>query len=203
MKSNKEDSFFKTSSVQDFKLRRNNDIPEGYPKEPLKDSYSRDLSSCSYEERKEIFIKHILGNPANDTVKGFYYELIRISENEEPIHIKKLFSALEYINSRYDCADFVLAGILRLYYQLIDSNMLSDDFKEAAKRTILDFKYWPDEPGIDSMCYWTENHHILFSSCEYLAIRFPAGQEGDNPGLAGASPGGRAKGKRLPLFKQP
>ena len=51
-----------------------------------------------------------------------------------PIHMKKLFSALEYINSRYDCSDFVLAGIIRLYYQLIDSDLISREFKEAAKK---------------------------------------------------------------------
>ena len=34
---------------------------------------------------------------------------------------------------------------------------------------MLNFKYWPDEPGIDSMCTWTENHHILFASAAYLA----------------------------------
>ena len=121
-KDESEREFFRTTSVQDFKLRQLNDIPDGYPEVAIKDSYTRDLSSCSYEERKDIFIKYVLVNPANDTVKGFYYELIRISENKGPIHMKILFSALEYINSRYDCADFVLAGIIRLYYQLIDSN---------------------------------------------------------------------------------
>ena len=39
----------------------------------------------------------------------------------------------------------------------------------TAKETILNFKYWPDEPGIDSMCTWTENHYILFSSAAYLS----------------------------------
>lgn len=188
--------FFKTSGVQDFKLREIHDIPDGYPEVAVKDSYTRDLISCSFEERRDIFIKHVLLNPSNDTVKGFYYELIRISENTGPIHIRKLFSALEYINSRYDCADFVLAGIIRLYYQLIDSKLLSEEFKEAARRTILNFKYWPDEPGIDSMCYWTENHQILFSSNEYLAGQLFKDEVFTNSGMTGKEKMAKAK-KRL------
>lgn len=169
------------------------DIPKGYPEVTSKDSYTRDLSSHSYAERKVLFIKHVLANPANDTIKGFYYELIRISENKGPIHTRILFSALEFVNSRYDCADFVLAGIIRLYYQLIDNNLLSDDFKEAAKRTILGFKYWPDEPGVDSMCYWTENHHILFSSCEYLAGQLFKDEIFTNSGMTGKEKMAKAK----------
>ena len=169
------------------------DIPKGYPEVTLKDSYTRYLSSHSYAERKVLFIKHVLANPANDTRTGFYYELIRISENKSPIHTRILFSALEFVNSRYDCADFVLAGIIRLYYQLIDNNLLSDDFKEAAKRTILGFKYWPDEPGVDSMCYWTENHHILFSSCEYLAGQLFKDEIFTNSGMTGKEKMAKAK----------
>ena len=37
------------------------------------------------------------------------------------------------------------------------------------KRSILAFKYWMDEPGEDSMCYWSENHQLIFAACEYLA----------------------------------
>ena len=37
------------------------------------------------------------------------------------------------------------------------------------KDAILGFKYWPDEPGTDSMCTWSENHYILFASAGYLA----------------------------------
>ena len=38
-----------------------------------------------------------------------------------------------------------------------------------ARQTALNFKYFPDEPGIDSLCTWTENHYILFTSAAYLA----------------------------------
>ena len=51
---------------------------------------------------------------------------------------------------------------------------------------MLGFKYWPDEPGIDSMCTWTENHHILFASAAYLAGQLFPDAIFTNSGHAGA-----------------
>jgi len=49
----------KASSVQFSKLGGLNDLPEGYPKVVIKDSYTRDLTSYSYEERKKIRVLFI------------------------------------------------------------------------------------------------------------------------------------------------
>ena len=73
----------------------------------------------------------------------------------------------EYINNRYDCADFGLLFLLRFYLEYKD--MLPESNKSAIKETILNFKYWMDEPGKDSMCFWSENHQMMFAVCEYLA----------------------------------
>ena len=40
---------------------------------------------------------------------------------------------------------------------------------QPLRECILGFKYWNDEPGSDAMCYTTENHSILFHTCEVLA----------------------------------
>jgi len=73
------------------------------------------------------------------------------------------------MNQRLDCADFSLQALLRLFYQYGDCPLVSEELKNSAREAILNFKYWPDEPGIDSMCYWSENHHILFSTGGYLS----------------------------------
>jgi hypothetical protein len=73
----------------------------------------------------------------------------------------------EYIDCRFDCADFRMVSIIRTIYSY--PHLLSDKTVERIKNTILNFKYWMDEPGHDSMCYWSENHQILFASIEYLA----------------------------------
>jgi hypothetical protein len=89
-----------------------------------------------------------------------------------------IHAALDFIDGRNDCSDFVLHSILRLLYQFnpeVTGSMVevahppSTNLISRSKQTTLDFKYFPDEPGIDSMCTWTENHYILFTSAAYLA----------------------------------
>ncbi|WP_158657934.1 hypothetical protein [Agarilytica rhodophyticola] len=161
--------FIATTSVQDFKLSNVGKAPEGYPLYRVEDRYSKSVFAKPYEQRKACFISHVLKNPGADSIKCFFYELIRLQQYHQPIHERLLFSTLDYIDQRRDCADFLLTGVIRLYYQFFDNGLLSDEFREKSKQTILNFKYWPDEPGIDSMCYWTENHHIIFSVNEFLA----------------------------------
>jgi len=90
-------------------------------------------------------------------------------ETGKPVSDEALSSTIGKMNRRADCADFGLQGLLRVFYQFEDSALLPPELKEEARSSILRFKYWPDEPGIDSMCYWSENHHILFSTGGYLA----------------------------------
>ena len=92
---------------------------------------------------------------------------------------------LERIDQRPDCADFRMAGVLRLLYQFGDDPRLNEDLRQRIRRTVLDFKYWPDEPGLDSMCSWTENHQILFATAGYLAGQFYPDEIFTNSGRTG------------------
>jgi hypothetical protein len=56
---------------------------------------------------------------------------------------------------------------------------------ERIQKSLLAFKYWIDEPGKDSMCYWSENHQILFAACEYLAGQLYQDKVFLNSGLTG------------------
>ncbi len=73
----------------------------------------------------------------------------------------------EYMNNRYDCADFRAQMLFKIYKDC--GERLNEKCKELIKETFLNFKYFMDEPGDDSMCYWSENHQILFAVSEYLA----------------------------------
>jgi hypothetical protein len=76
-----------------------------------------------------------------------------------------LLKQSEYMNKRFDCADFRAQMLFKIYKDC----PLSDRCSSLIKNTFLGFKYFIDEPGDDSMCYWSENHQILFAVSEYLA----------------------------------
>ena len=73
----------------------------------------------------------------------------------------------EYMGNRFDCADFRAQMLFKIYKDCYD--VLDEKCKELIKNTFLDFKYFMDEPGDDSMCFWSENHQIMFAVSEYLA----------------------------------
>ena len=85
----------------------------------------------------------------------------------EAIDETQIIEVLDFIDRRLDCADFRMVCILRSLYDF--SRNVSPGTLEKMKRSVLSFKYWMDEPGEDSMCYWSENHQLLFAACEYLA----------------------------------
>jgi hypothetical protein len=57
-------------------------------------------------------------------------------------------------------------SLVRLYLGF--ENQLPESTKLAIKTVMLNFKYWMDQGEHDSMCYWSENHQILFATEEYL-----------------------------------
>ena len=118
---------------------------------------------------------------------------------DEEYILSEISEIVEFINCRYDCSDFWCQLLFRLYKDFKEK--LSPKVKDTIKKTFLDFKYWMDEPGDDSMCYWSENHCILFATLEYLA-----GQEWEsdvftNSNMTGAEHKMRGKERLLSLFK--
>jgi hypothetical protein len=177
--------FFHTTSVTDFKVVQKGSPPPGYPERPSPDCYTALPFKEDFDDRKEAFLEHCLRNPAANTIKGYYYELARLYKNRGPVYCGAIDGALDYINNRFDCSDFVLLGIIRILYQFSESDLLETGLLSRAKKTVLGFKYWPDEPGLDSMCYWTENHQIMFLSSEYLAGQLYPEETFTNSGMTG------------------
>lgn len=87
--------------------------------------------------------------------------------NGQTANEEQILELVDFINCRYDCADFRMICILRSLYDF--SHLISENTVNKMKHCVLNFKYWMDEPGEDSMCYWSENHQLLFAVCEYLA----------------------------------
>jgi len=90
---------------------------------------------------------------------------------------------LSFIDERFDCADFRMICILRSLCKY--STVISQPMLERMRKSVLGFKYWMDEPGEDSMCYWSENHQILFATCEYIAAQLYPNEIFTNSGMTG------------------
>ncbi|RJX27199.1 MAG: hypothetical protein C4537_01140 [Acholeplasma sp.] len=93
-------------------------------------------------------------------------------DQEKTIDETNLLSLVDFVNARYDCADFRMLVLIKTYKDY--KKLLTDTTIQKIKEAILNFKYWMDEPGDDGMCFWSENHQLIFHTCEYLAgLIFP------------------------------
>ena len=156
--------------------------PPDYPTDPVPDAYAAEPFAPDFAARRQAFLDHILRNPAPTSLKAPYHEMARLAAGGMP-HDGIFYAALDYIDERKDCADFVLHAVLRLLLQFADR--LDTDLLDRARQTVLGFKYWPDEAGLDSMCTWTENHQILFASAAYLAGQLYPDEVFPNSGQTG------------------
>ena len=123
--------------------------PESYDKAEA-DKYSLNVDGKSFEDLY-LFLSGEKDSP---------------SFSEDEVY-SLLLKQSEYMRNRFDCADFRAQMLFKIYKDC--KERLSDKSKELIRNTFLDFKYFMDEPGDDSMCYWSENHLLLFAVSEYLA----------------------------------
>ena len=102
---------------------------------------------------------------------------------------------LSLIEQRVDCADFLVCGLLRyLKKYALPEDPLSPDAADPilppgllprVRHVLLNWRYWMDQEGFDGMCFWSENHCLMFYSAAmtagalYPEDRFPrAGKTG-------------------------
>ena len=69
-----------------------------------------------------------------------------------------LMETLSLIEQRVDCADFLLCGLIRYLrnYDVTDAEM------DRVREVLTGFRYWMDQDGFDGMCFWSENHCLMF-----------------------------------------
>jgi len=129
--------------------------------------------SADYLARQAEYFDFCVNNngPGSGSVYG---QGCRVAAGEATFHDDAIDRAIERLEERRDAADFQAAGLVRLLYLDDETGALGDERRSRIEQTLLDFKYWLDEPGDDGMAYWTENHQILFHSAELLmGQRFP------------------------------
>jgi hypothetical protein len=75
---------------------------------------------------------------------------------------------LNRIERREDCSDFWMPSLLWLLRRS-PQDLLGPALRERARRAILGWRYWMDEPGNDVMWFWSENHALCFHTAQYFA----------------------------------
>lgn len=112
--------------------------------------------------------KHILDTVIQYAPEGTYKAAALLKqgiEYQRAEHI--LLEELEGVIRRKDCSDFHFIIMLYLYHTFQET--LSPHLKEELEHTMLNYRYWIDEPGDDVMWFFSENHALLFHCCQYLA----------------------------------
>ena len=120
-----------------------------------------------YDQRRQQYLEYCATNtPTGRT--GFFNQIARLElgllVDEDAIR-----AGIAFVDSRLDCCDFAVGGLLRILYRYHDSPLLSPELVTEIEDCLLRFKYWWDEPGDNRRCYWTENHQIIFHADELLA----------------------------------
>jgi hypothetical protein len=92
--------------------------------------------------------------------------------------------AFKMIDNRADCADFEAVGMMHLLHR-IPKNNWAKGTRARVEKSLLNFKYWIDQPGLDAMCYFTENHQFVWHTAEMLAGEFFPTQTFTNAGWKG------------------
>lgn len=122
-----------------------------------------------------------------------------LSKGKDSIDWSGLDGTLEYIKGEYDCSDFRLVNTIRLLFEAKD--IMPPEYKAKIEKVLFNFRWWWDEPGANSMCYWSENHQILFASAEYLAGQLYPDMVFPSSGLTGKQHMEKAKRRALDWFE--
>lgn len=132
----------------------------------------RAASSLTPEQSRQAFLRELGQQPGEQRGPAIQFNLFHVlarlacgdvRENDETL----LLNDLAYIDRHVDCADFLVTGLIRLLHEY--PNVFSAAFYSRAEETLCRFRYWMDEQGSDGMCFWSENHALMFHGAQLLA----------------------------------
>ncbi len=141
-------------------------------------------ATASYLDRQAEYLQYCHDNNGPDS-GGMHGQVCRVYMGSE-VYPDAIDSSCDKVDAREDCADFSMASMLRVLYLDRANGSLDPAVRTQLEEHVLGFKYWIDEPGVDQMCYWTENHQILYHSNELLAGQLFPGEVFSNSGMTGA-----------------
>ncbi|MEJ6761338.1 MAG: hypothetical protein QNK54_05015 [Candidatus Planktophila sp.] len=121
------------------------------------------VPKSNHEAWREEVISHVAENYPSSA-----RALARLEKDPQYVVTSmELAPALSMINSRADCADFEAVGLVHILHRFPEVQW-EKGLRESVKATLLAFKYWIEHPGLDAMCYFTENHQFVWHTAEHL-----------------------------------
>jgi hypothetical protein len=130
----------------------------------MRNRYSQSPYGTHTERRTEALVD------AARRETGVYSEIAKMALGRwKYLQTDVIREAIEGINQRRDCSDFDLVGLLGVMHRHWNDPSFPAELRAPLEECVLNFRYWMDEPGSDAMCFWSENHQILFHACEVLA----------------------------------
>jgi len=108
-----------------------------------------------------------------------------------------IMQALARINRRQDGSHLELLGLLGMCHRYANHAAFPAALKTPLEESVLNFRYWRDEPGSDALCFTPEHHQIVFHACEILAGQLYPDRTFPNSGQTGQWH--RQKGERLSI----
>jgi hypothetical protein len=160
----------------------------------LRNNYSQSPYGTLDERRVEA----LMDAAKRDAERNVFSEIAKMALGYwADVKTDIIMETIAGINQRKDCSDFYLVGLLGMLHRYGGDPSFPESLKQPLEECVLNFKYWMDEPGGDAMCFWSENHQILFHACEILAGQLYPERIFTNVGQTGQWH--REKGERMAL----
>jgi hypothetical protein len=71
----------------------------------------------TYAERRTLFLAWVSDHDTPDSRGGIWTDLAKLEHGHHGVWDVALQEAVNFVNARNDTADFVVAGLIRLYYK--------------------------------------------------------------------------------------
>jgi hypothetical protein len=141
--------------------------------------------TAGYVSRRATYLAYCNENsgPGSGSIHG---QVCRAFTGAGSFNEDRILASLNKINNREDTADFDFNSVVRVLYFDRANPTLPDTLRSEMEQAVLNFKYWYEEPGPDTMCWWSENHQILFHTAELLAGQLFPDTVFANSGMTGS-----------------
>ena len=130
---------------------------------------SRLTSAGDPESWRRDVLTHIGADSGDGREVGVAGVLARFAlDPSTKVTVSDLASARHRVMTRGDCADFEVIALLFAWHW-IPSEQWEDDLRDEVQADLVSMKYWITQPGLDAMCYFTENHQFVWHVAQMLA----------------------------------